>query len=78
MKKGEQMNDTARDLLPKPVKEGDIVEVMVVGKGKKGDLVTKFNNFVIFVKDIDVAKEGDKIKVKITTVSKTSAFGEKV
>ncbi|MEM4366603.1 MAG: TRAM domain-containing protein [Candidatus Anstonellales archaeon] len=63
-------------LLPKPVNEGDVVEAEVVGKGKKGDIVAKYNGFVIFVKNAD-AKEGERIKVKITGLGKTSAFGEK-
>lgn len=63
-------------LLPKPVNEGDVVEADVVGKGKKGDLVAKYNGFVIFVKNAD-AKEGEKIRVRITGLGRTSAFGEK-
>jgi predicted RNA-binding protein with TRAM domain len=59
----------------KPIHEGDIIEVEIVSKGKNGDGLAYYgeSRFVIFVPD---TKKGDKVKVKISSVSKNTAFGE--
>jgi predicted RNA-binding protein with TRAM domain len=67
------MNIKPNYFLPKPVKVGDEVEVMVEAVASKGDGIAKKDGFVIFIKG---AKEGDKIKVKITDVKARFAIGE--
>lgn len=59
--------------LPKPVKVGDEVEVTVEAVASKGDGIAKKDGFVIFIKG---AKEGDKLKVRITDVKARFAIGE--
>ena len=60
---------------PKPVSEGDVVEVKIDAVGGRGDGIGKVDNFVIFVKG---AKEGETVKAKITEVKRTYALAEKV
>ena len=61
------------DFLPKPVKVGDEAEVEVISVASKGDGIAKKDGFVIFIKG---AKEGDKVKVRITDVKARFAVGE--
>ena len=61
--------------LEKPVKVGDEVEVTIEAVASKGDGIAKVNGFVIFIKG---AKQGDKLKVKITEVKARYAVGEPV
>lgn len=60
---------------PKPVSEGDVVDVKIDAVGGKGDGIGKIDNFVIFVKG---AKAGETVKAKITEVKRTFAVAEKV
>lgn len=57
----------------KPVNQGDEIEVTIESTGAKGDGVAKVNNFVVIVPG---AKEGEKVKVRITRVLRKMAFGE--
>jgi predicted RNA-binding protein with TRAM domain len=59
--------------LPKPVKQGDEVEVTIDAVASKGDGIAKKDGFVIFVKG---TKQGDKVKVRITDVKARFAIGE--
>jgi predicted RNA-binding protein with TRAM domain len=59
--------------LPKPVKVGEEVEVTVEATASRGDGIAKKDGFVIFIKN---AKEGEKIKVRITEVKARFAIGE--
>lgn len=59
--------------LPKPVKVGDEVEVTIEAQASRGDGIAKKDGFVIFIKG---AKEGDKLKVRITEVKARFAIGE--
>jgi len=45
---------------PKPVKEGDVVEVEVMEKSRRGDGVAKVEGFVVFVPG---AEPGQRVKV---------------
>ena len=56
-----------------PVKEGDIVDVVVHNIGEKGDGIIKVNGFVVFVPNV---KENEHVKVKITKVHTKVGFGE--
>ncbi len=67
------MNIKSNYFLPKPVKVGDEVEVTVEAVASKGDGIAKKDGFVIFIKG---AKEGDKLKVRITDVKARFAIGE--
>ncbi len=69
------MNIKSNYFLPKPVKVGDEVEVTVEAVASKGDGIAKKDGFVIFIKG---AKEGDKVKVRITDVKARFAIGEVV
>ena len=61
--------------MQKPVKAGDEVEVTIEAVSSKGDGIAKVNGFVVFVKG---AKQGEKVKVKITDVKARFAIGELV
>ncbi len=61
--------------VPKPVAIGDIVEVTITSVGGQGDGIAKKDGFVIFVKG---AQKGETCRVKITSVKRTYAEGEKV
>lgn len=56
-----------------PVKEGDVIEVEIVGTGKDGDGIAKFEGFVIIIPN---AKEGERHEVQVTTVKPRMAFAE--
>ncbi len=57
----------------RPVKQGDEIELTIESTGAKGDGVAKIDNFVIIVPG---AREGDRVRVKITRVLRKMAFGE--
>ncbi len=67
------MNIKSNYFLPKPVKIGDEVEVTVEAVASKGDGIAKKDGFVIFIKG---AKEGDKVKVRISDVKARFAIGD--
>lgn len=57
---------------PKPVKEGDIIEVEIVEKSRRGDGVARVEGFVIFVPGADV---GQRVKIEIEKVGSSYAVG---
>lgn len=61
------------DRYQKPVDVGQEIEVTIESTGAKGDGIAKVNNFVVIIPG---AKEGEKVKVKITRVLKKMAFAE--
>ena len=61
------------DTYKKPVEKDDVIEVTIESTGAKGDGIAKVNNFVVIIPG---AKEGEKVKVKITRVLKKMAFAE--
>lgn len=63
------------DFPPKPVKEGDEIELTIEAVGAKGDGIGKIEGFVIFVPNCTA---GEKIRVRITQVRGRSAIGEKI
>ncbi|MBN2478105.1 TRAM domain-containing protein [Candidatus Micrarchaeota archaeon] len=63
------------DSIPKPVKEGDEVEVTITNESQRGDGVAKVDGFIVFVKD---GKKGETIRIKITSVGRTHATAEKI
>jgi len=69
------MNIKSNYFLPKPVKVGDEVDVTIENVASKGDGIARIEGFVIFVKG---AKEGDKMKIRITDVKARFATGEAV
>lgn len=60
---------------PKPVKEGDEVDLTIEAVGEKGDGIGKIQGFVIFVPGTST---GEACKVRITQVRGKSAVGEKI
>jgi len=60
---------------PKPVSEGQVLEVTIHSQGGKGDGITKVEDFVVFVKG---AQKGETCKIKITEIKRTYAVAEKV
>lgn len=56
----------------KPVKEGDVVEVEIVEKSRRGDGVARVEGLVIFVPG---AEPGQRVKVQIEKVGDTYAVG---
>ena len=61
------------DTYKKPVDKDDVIEVTIESTGAKGDGIAKVNNFVVIVPG---AKEGERVKVKITRVLKKMALAE--
>ncbi|ACB40589.1 TRAM domain-containing protein [Pyrobaculum neutrophilum] len=60
---------------PKPVKEGDVVEVEIVEKSRRGDGVARVEGFVVFVPG---AEPGQRVRVQIEKVGDTYAVGKVV
>ncbi|MEW6329053.1 MAG: TRAM domain-containing protein [Candidatus Micrarchaeota archaeon] len=60
---------------PKPVKVGDELDVTIEAIASKGDGIAKIEGFVIFVPN---AKEGEKIRIRVTDVKRSCAVAEKV
>ncbi len=58
-----------------PVKEGERYDVKIEDIGKEGDGVAKVNNFVVFIPN---TKVGDEVKIEVTKVLRTLAFGQVV
>lgn len=61
--------------MPKPVKEGDELDVTIEAVAAKGDGIAKKEGFVIFVPGAQV---GETVKVRITSVKPRCAVGERV
>lgn len=61
--------------MPKPVAVGDVLEVTIEATGSRGDGIAKKDGFVIFVKG---ASQGQTVKIKITSLSRSSANAEVV
>jgi len=61
--------------IPKPVKAGEEYDVEISEVGSRGDGIARVKNFVVFVAG---AKQGEKVKIKITDVRDRFAIGEKV
>jgi len=59
--------------LTAPVREGDVVTVIVEDEGSEGDGVAKVEEFTVFV---DGATVGDELDVQITEVKPRFAFAE--
>ena len=64
-----------RPFLPKPIKEGDEVDITIEAMGSKGDGIGKVEGFVVFVPGV---QSGETVKVKIKEVRGRSAVGEKI
>jgi len=62
------------DGIGRPVEEGKVYTVTIDAKGAKGDGIAHVEGFVIFVAGGVV---GESVKVKITSVKRTFALGEK-
>jgi 23S rRNA (uridine2552-2'-O)-methyltransferase len=54
------------------VRKGDVLDVLIDGVGKTGDGIAHVGGFIIFVKD---AKEGKKVRIKVTDVKPEFGFG---
>lgn len=59
----------------KPVKEGAEYDVVINEVGAKGDGIARVQGFVLFVTG---AKQGEKIRVKITRLMRNFAIAEKI
>ncbi len=62
-----------KDFLTTAIRKGDVFDVKIDGIGKNGDGIAHVDGFVIFVKG---AKEGKKVKVRITDVKPEFGFGK--
>lgn len=60
---------------PKPVKEGDVIEVDIVEKSRRGDGVAKVEGFIVFVPG---AEPGQHVKIQIEKVGPSYAIGKLV
>lgn len=64
-----------RPFLPKPIKEGDEIDLTIEAMGSRGDGIGKTEGFVVFVPGVQV---GETVKVKIKELRGRSAIGEKL
>ncbi|BAI61957.1 ribosomal RNA large subunit methyltransferase J [Methanocella paludicola SANAE] len=55
------------------IRKGDVLDLAIDGVGKNGDGIAHVDGFVIFVKG---AKQGSRVKVKITDVKPEFGFGK--
>ena len=62
------------DGIGRPVEEGKEYEVIIDAKGAKGDGIAHIEGFVVFVSGGSV---GEKVKIRITSLKRTFAIGEK-
>ncbi len=63
---------TIKSNLSNELREGGVYELFIHDVGKKGDGVAKFNNRVIFVPG---TIKGTKVRVKVTKISGSTAYG---
>ena len=63
---------SAKSEAPSELKAGDVVEITVHDIGKKGDGIGKYQNYLVIVPG---TAKGSRVKVKITNLSGTTAFG---
>jgi translation initiation factor 2 subunit 2 len=57
---------------PVGLKAGDVIEILIHDVGKKGDGIGKMENYLVIVPG---TAKGTRVKVKITNLSGTTAFG---
>lgn len=57
-----------------PVKEGQEIEVLIDDIGSRGDGISRIGSYLIFIPQ---TKIGERLKVKITKVTKNFAIAEK-
>lgn len=69
----EDVNKVDRENNPPPVEVGEELDVEIEAVGEKGDGLAKKNGFVLFV---PTAKQGDKVKVRVTKVLQRVGFAE--
>ncbi len=67
------MENEEREERKPPVTEGELIDVQIIGTGRDGDGIAKFEGFVIIVPK---AKEGESHEVRITRVMPRVAFSE--
>lgn len=60
---------------PTGPKAGDVLDVQVTGEGRQGDGVARIGSYVVFIVG---ARRGETCKARVTRVSGTSVFAEKV
>ncbi len=60
------------DTTTPPVTAGDIIDLDIIGLGRKGDGIGKIDNFVVIVPNTE---EGTSYQVEIKKVHPTVAFG---
>ncbi len=58
-----------------PVDVGEELDVVIEAVGEKGDGIAKIKGFVLFIPN---AKEGEKVRVKITKVLQKVGFADKI
>jgi translation initiation factor 2 subunit 2 len=63
---------SAKNDAPTGLKAGDVIELLIHDVGKKGDGVGKLENYLVVVPG---TVKGTRVKVKITNISGTTAFG---
>jgi predicted RNA-binding protein with TRAM domain len=64
-----------RPFIPKPIKEGDEIDLTIEAMGSRGDGIGKIEGFVVFVPGVQT---GETVKVKIKEIRGRSAIGEKL
>ncbi len=60
---------------PSPVEVGDELEVNIIGKSPSGDGISEIRGYTIVVPK---AKPGERVTVRITSIDKKTANGEKI
>lgn len=72
-RKQEGKNTKQKEANTKGIKEKDKIYLTIIGKGRKGDGIGKYNNFAIIVPN---TKEGESYRVEITDIYEKFAFAK--
>jgi len=64
-----------REFTEAPIKEGDEYDVNISEVSRRGDGITRIENFVVFVPN---TKKGDNVRIRIKELRGSSAVGEVV
>ena len=65
--------DFNRDFAPKPVEVGKEYDVEIEELSRRGDGIARIEGFVVFVPN---TKQGDKLRIKVTHVSRRFSEAE--
>lgn len=51
-----------------PVSVGQLLDVVVEGRGKQGDAFVIISGFVVFIKQVPITKDNERIKIRVIKI----------